>query len=151
MPAKPALLRAIVARRRVARPTPYGVPVTAKFRIGLHDGLRTHLRAGEICADEGVVAIALHARTVEQHYAGDARWAAIGELKEHVTSIPVLGNGDIWEAADAVRMMRHDRLRRRRHRAGLPRPAVAVRRSASPCSPGRPVPAVALARVRHSA
>ena len=52
------------------------------------------------------MAIAVHARTVEQHYAGDARWDAIGELKAHVTSIPVLGNGDIWEASDAVRMMR---------------------------------------------
>ena len=90
-------------RRRRRRRRPYGVPVTAKFRIGLHDGLLTHLRAGAICADEGVVAIAVHARTVEQHYAGDARWDAIGELKAHVTSIPVLGNGDIWEAADAVR------------------------------------------------
>ena len=80
VPAKPALLRAIV-RAAVAAAAPYGVPVTAKFRIGLHDGLLTHLRAGEICADEGVVAIAVHARTVEQHYAGDARWEAIGELK----------------------------------------------------------------------
>jgi nifR3 family TIM-barrel protein len=104
VPAKPALLRAIVGAA-VAAATPYGVPVTAKFRIGLHDGLTTHLRAGRICADEGAVAIAVHARTVEQHYAGDARWDAIGELKAHVTTIPVLGNGDIWEAADARRMM----------------------------------------------
>ena len=106
VPAKPALLRAIVAAA-VAAASPYGVPVTAKFRIGLHDGLLTHVRAGLICADEGAVAIAVHARTVEQHYAGDARWDAIGELKAAVTSIPVLGNGDIWEADDAVRMMRH--------------------------------------------
>ena len=134
VPARPALLRAIVAAA-VRAAAPYGVPVTAKFRIGLHDDLVTHLRAGEICADEGVVAIALHARTVEQHYAGDARWDAIGELKAHVTSIPVLGNGDIWEATDAVRMMRHDGVRRRRRRARLPRPAVAVRRPASRCSP----------------
>ena len=49
--------------------------------------------------------IALHARTVQQHYSGEARWDAIGELKQAVGSIPVLGNGDIWEAADAVRMM----------------------------------------------
>jgi nifR3 family TIM-barrel protein len=105
VPARPALLRAIVAAT-VRAATPYGVPVTAKFRLGLHDGFLTHLRAGAICADEGVVAIAVHARTVEQHYAGGARWAAIGELKEHVTSIPVLGNGDIWEATDAVAMMR---------------------------------------------
>jgi nifR3 family TIM-barrel protein len=105
VPAKPGLLRAIV-RAAVTAARPYGVPVTAKFRMGLHDGLLTHLRAGAICADEGVVAIALHARTAQQHYAGDAQWAAIGELKAHVGTIPVLGNGDIWEAADAVAMMR---------------------------------------------
>ena len=72
--------------------------------------------------------IALHARTVEQHYAGEAHWDAIGELKQAVAAIPVLGNGDIWEAADAVAMMRDDRLRRRRDRPRLPRPSVAVRR-----------------------
>jgi len=105
VPAKPALLRAIV-RAAVSAAAPWGVPVTAKFRIGLHDGFRTHVRAGEICAEEGVVAVAVHARTVEQHYAGDARWDAIGELKSRLTSIPVLGNGDIWEASDAARMMR---------------------------------------------
>ncbi len=105
VPAKPSLLRAIV-RAAVTAAAPYGVPITAKFRIGLHDGMITHLRAGEICADEGVVAIAVHARTVQQHYAGDARWDAIAQLKAHVASIPVLGNGDIWEAADAVEMMR---------------------------------------------
>ncbi|MET0145309.1 MAG: tRNA dihydrouridine synthase DusB [Ilumatobacteraceae bacterium] len=105
VPAKPRLLRAIV-RAAVGAATPYGVPVTAKFRIGLTDRMMTHLVAGEVCADEGVVAIAVHARTAEQHYAGQARWDAIGELKVHVTTIPVLGNGDIWEAQDAVAMMR---------------------------------------------
>ena len=105
MPARPRLLAAIV-RAAVDAASPFGVPVTAKFRMGLTDDLLTHLRAGEICADEGVAAIALHARTVQQHYAGDARWDAIAELKSHVTSIPVLGNGDIWEATDAVAMMR---------------------------------------------
>ncbi|MGI9053971.1 MAG: tRNA dihydrouridine synthase DusB [Ilumatobacteraceae bacterium] len=105
VPARPRLLRAIV-QAAVSTAEPYGVPVTAKFRMGLHDGLLTHLRAGEICRDEGIVAIALHARTVQQHYAGDARWAAIAELKAHVDGIPVLGNGDIWEAGDAVAMMR---------------------------------------------
>jgi tRNA-dihydrouridine synthase len=62
-----------------------------------------------ICADEGVTWIALHARTVEQHYAGDARWEAIGALRAAVRGagheIPVLGNGDVWEARDAVEMM----------------------------------------------
>src|SRR5262245_2293246 len=105
VPARPALLQAIV-RAAVGTAAPYRVPVTAKFRMGLHDGLLTHLRAGTICENEGVAAIALHARTAQQHYAGDARWDAIGELKAHVTSIPVLGNGDVWEATDALAMMR---------------------------------------------
>jgi nifR3 family TIM-barrel protein len=104
VPAKPALLRAIV-RAAITAATPSGVPVTAKFRMGIDDDLLTHLRAGEVCADEGVTYIALHARTAQQHYAGDARWDAIGELKAHVTDIPVLGNGDIWVAADALTMM----------------------------------------------
>jgi nifR3 family TIM-barrel protein len=104
VPAKPALLRAIV-RAAITAATPSGVPVTAKFRMGIDDDLLTHLLAGEVCADEGVTYIALHARTAQQHYAGDARWDAIGELKAHVTGIPVLGNGDIWVAADALAMM----------------------------------------------
>jgi nifR3 family TIM-barrel protein len=104
VPAKPRLLRAVV-RAAVRAAAPYGVPVTAKFRMGLWDDLRTDVETGRICADEGVHWIALHARTVEQHYAGGARWDAIGELKRAVTGIPVLGNGDIWEAADAVAMM----------------------------------------------
>jgi nifR3 family TIM-barrel protein len=102
--ARPELLRAIL-RSAVRAAAPAGVPVTAKFRMGLFDDWPTHVRTGEICAEEGVAAIALHARTVEQHYAGDARWEAIAELKETVGSVPVLGNGDIWEAHDAVRMM----------------------------------------------
>ncbi|HZI44004.1 MAG TPA: tRNA-dihydrouridine synthase, partial [Ilumatobacter sp.] len=104
VPAKPRLLRAVV-RSAVLAARPYGVPVTAKFRMGLWDDLRTDVETGLICADEGVHWIALHARTVEQHYAGEARWDAIAELKRAVDGIPVLGNGDIWEAADAVEMM----------------------------------------------
>ena len=127
VPAKPALLRAIV-RAAVAAAEPYGVPVTRQVPHGPPRRLLTHLRAGAICADEGVVAIALHARTVEQHYAGDAHWDAIGELKAHVTTIPVLGNGDIWEAGRRRGDDAGDRLRRRRRRPRLPRPAVAVRR-----------------------
>ena len=105
VPAKPNLLRAIL-RAAVGAATPYNVPVTAKFRKGLFDTLPTFLSTGKIAADEGITAIALHARTAEQHYAGQADWSAIGELKAAVSSIPVLGNGDIWEAADAVAMMR---------------------------------------------
>ena len=105
MPAKPNLLRLIV-RAAVKAAEPYGVPVTIKFRKGLYDTLLTHVHTGRIAAEEGVSAIALHARTAEQHYAGTADWNAIGELKAAVPEIPVLGNGDIWEASDAVAMMR---------------------------------------------
>jgi nifR3 family TIM-barrel protein len=105
VPAKPNLLRAVL-RAAVTAAEPYGVPVTAKFRKGLFDDLLTFVQTGRIAVDEGVAAIALHARTAEQHYAGDADWNAIGELKAAVPEIPVLGNGDIWEAADAVEMMR---------------------------------------------
>ncbi|MCE9622262.1 MAG: tRNA dihydrouridine synthase DusB [Actinomycetia bacterium] len=105
VPAKPNLLRAIV-RGAVSAAAPYDVPVTIKFRKGLFDSLLTYIATGRIAAEEGVAAIALHARTAEQHYAGTADWNAIGELKAAVPEIPVLGNGDIWEASDAVRMMR---------------------------------------------
>ena len=104
VPARPALLREIL-RAAVRAASPFGVPVTAKFRMGLFDDWLTYIQTGRICADEGIAAVALHARTVEQHYSGTARWDAIGELKAAVPEIPVLGNGDIWHADDAVRMI----------------------------------------------
>lgn len=83
------------------------VPVTVKMRIGIDDEHPTFLDAGRIAAAEGVAWVALHARTAAQHYAGNARWPAIAELKAHLapTGVPVLGNGDIWEPADALRMV----------------------------------------------
>ena len=104
IPVKRKLMRAIL-RQAVAGAAPYGVPVTCKFRIGIDDNLITFLDTGRAAAEEGVAMIALHARTVEQHYSGNARWEAIGELKAAVPEIPVLGNGDIWEASDALAMM----------------------------------------------
>ncbi len=82
------------------------VPVTVKFRVGIDDNAITFLDAGRIAEDEGCQAVALHARTAQQLYSGHADWHRIYELKQAVTSIPVLGNGDIWEADDALRMMR---------------------------------------------
>ncbi len=82
------------------------VPVTVKFRVGISDDAITFLDAGRIAEDEGCRAVALHARTAKQLYSGAADWHRITELKQAVTSIPVLGNGDIWEAGDALRMMR---------------------------------------------
>jgi nifR3 family TIM-barrel protein len=102
LPVRTALLRNIV-RAAVAAAGP--IPVTIKFRMGVDDGLLTYLDTGRIAEEEGVAAIALHARTAEQLYSGTARWDAIAALKVHVTSIPVLGNGDIWEAHDALAML----------------------------------------------
>ncbi len=103
IPLKPNLLRAIV---RAAVGAAGGVPVTIKFRIGVDDGLETFRDAGRIAADEGCAAVAMHARTAAQLYDGEARWDAIAELVGRVRTIPVLGNGDVWEAWDALRMMR---------------------------------------------
>jgi nifR3 family TIM-barrel protein len=103
IPVKPNLLRSIV---RAAVRRAGDVPVTLKFRIGIDERLTTFLDAGRIARDEGCVAVALHARTAAQLYDGEARWHAIGELVQAVPEIPVLGNGDIWEAWDALRMMR---------------------------------------------
>lgn len=102
IPLKRNLLRAIV---RAAVQAAGPVPVTIKFRIGVSDDLSTFLDSGRIAEDEGCRAVGLHARTAAQLYDGEARWSAIAELKQQV-SIPVLGNGDIWEAEDALRMMR---------------------------------------------
>jgi nifR3 family TIM-barrel protein len=82
----------------------YGVPVTMKTRKGIDENHLTYLDAGRIAEEAGCAAIALHGRTVAQAYSGQADWDAIGELVAHV-SIPVLGNGDIWEASDAVAMI----------------------------------------------
>ncbi|NUK55699.1 tRNA-dihydrouridine synthase, partial [Streptomyces lunaelactis] len=82
-----------------------GLPVTVKMRKGIDADHLTYLDAAKIAEEEGVQAVALHARTASEFYSGHADWSAIAKLKETITSIPVLGNGDIWSAADAVRMM----------------------------------------------
>ena len=82
-----------------------GIPVTVKFRIGIDDAHHTHLDAGRIAAEEGAAAVALHARTAAQRYSGTADWEQIALLKQHVTTVPVLGNGDIFDADDALAMM----------------------------------------------
>lgn len=81
------------------------IPVTVKFRIGIDDSHHTHLDAGRIAAEEGAAAVALHARTAAQRYSGTADWDQIAALKAHVSGIPVLGNGDIFDARDALAMM----------------------------------------------
>ena len=103
LPFKRALLDRIL-RAAVGAAEPYGIPVTMKTRKGIDDENLTYLDAGVIAQDAGCAAIALHGRTAAQHYSGAADWGSIARLKDLV-AIPVLGNGDIWEAADATRMM----------------------------------------------
>ncbi|MDH3498798.1 MAG: tRNA-dihydrouridine synthase, partial [Acidimicrobiia bacterium] len=93
-----AILRAAVANSK-------GTPITIKVRTGLDNRHLTYIETGRIAEEEGIAAISLHGRTAQQLYSGDANWDAIRRLKQSVTSIPVLGNGDIWEASDALRMM----------------------------------------------
>jgi nifR3 family TIM-barrel protein len=81
------------------------IPVTVKMRKGIDDQTLTYLEAGRAAQDAGAAAVALHARTAEQLYSGRADWPAIQRLREVVTSVPVLGNGDVWAATDALDMM----------------------------------------------
>ncbi len=91
----------------VKEAAPYDVPVTVKMRKGIDDDHLTFLRAGRIAAEAGVAWVALHARTAAQMYGGRADWQAIGQLVAELAplGVPVLGNGDIWSAADAQAMM----------------------------------------------
>lgn len=104
IPYKRRLFEAIV-RAAVQNAAGREVPVTVKMRIGIDSEHITYLDAGRIAEDCGVAAVALHARTAIQHYAGAADWECIGRLKQAVTTIPVLGNGDIFAASDALAMM----------------------------------------------
>jgi len=103
LPWKRTLLAEIL-RSAVTAAARHDVPVTMKTRIGIDPEHQTYLDAGRIAEASGVAAIALHGRTAIQGYSGTADWDSIARLVEHV-SIPVLGNGDIWEAADALRMV----------------------------------------------
>jgi nifR3 family TIM-barrel protein len=93
-----------IVRAAVANAGP--IPVTVKMRIGIDDEHRTYLDAGRRAADAGVAAVALHARTAAQRYSGTADWSAIARLRDALPAeLPVLGNGDIFSAADAVAMV----------------------------------------------
>jgi nifR3 family TIM-barrel protein len=102
LPWKTNLFREIV--ERAAKASEH-IPLTVKMRKGIDADHLTYLDAGRIAEDAGVAAVALHARTAAEFYSGTADWSAITKLKEAVTSVPVLGNGDIWSAEDAERMM----------------------------------------------
>jgi nifR3 family TIM-barrel protein len=101
LPLHRVLFAAIVGRAVRAAGT---VPVTVKMRMGIDEESLTYAAGGRVAAEQGAAAVALHARTAEQLYSGTARWSAIAHLKSIVTTVPVLGNGDIWVADDGVEM-----------------------------------------------
>ncbi|MBE8526588.1 tRNA dihydrouridine synthase DusB [Amycolatopsis sp. H6(2020)] len=104
LPWKRDLFEAIVttAVREASRAQ---IPVTVKMRKGIDEDHLTFLDAAKTARDAGVAAIALHGRTAAQHYSGQADWDAIAELREAIPDVPVLGNGDIFSAEDAARMV----------------------------------------------
>ncbi|WP_189168107.1 tRNA dihydrouridine synthase DusB [Pilimelia anulata] len=104
LPWKRRLFGQIVSEA-VKAAAPAGVPVTVKMRIGIDDEHQTYLEAGRIAEEAGAAWVALHGRTAAQRYSGQADWEAIAKLKQEL-SVPVLGNGDIWEAEDALEMVR---------------------------------------------
>ncbi|MEY5145003.1 MAG: hypothetical protein RL745_370 [Actinomycetota bacterium] len=111
LPWKTPLFRAIVAAavRNAVRSDGTRLPVTVKMRVGVDEQHITYVDAGLAAAEEGVAWVALHGRTAAQLYAGVADWEPIGQLVQLLQphGVPVLGNGDIWTARDAVRMIEH--------------------------------------------
>ncbi|GAA1117853.1 tRNA dihydrouridine synthase DusB [Nesterenkonia jeotgali] len=104
LPWKTRLFESIVATA-VREASKANIPVTVKMRKGIDEDHLTYIEAGRIARDSGVAAVALHGRTARQHYSGQADWSAIAALRESLPDIPVLGNGDIWSAEDAVAMV----------------------------------------------
>ena len=104
LPWKTDLLQEIL-HRVVSVCNPAGIPVTAKFRVGIDEDHQTFMQAGHIAQEEGCAAVTLHARTTAEYYGGHSDWSRIGELVEAL-NIPVFGNGDIWGADDALAMFK---------------------------------------------
>ncbi len=102
LPWKLGLFREIVERAVQAAGA---LPLTIKMRKGIDSDHLTYLEAARAAEGAGVSAIALHARTASEFYSGHSDWSAIARLKDTITSVPVLGNGDIWSGADGVRMV----------------------------------------------
>ncbi|WP_309080518.1 tRNA dihydrouridine synthase DusB [Zhihengliuella sp.] len=105
LPWKTDLFRAII-KSATDEAAKGGIPLTIKMRKGVTEDHLTALDAGRIARDHGVAAVTLHGRTTGQFYSGQADWAAIKELRDALPDVPVLGNGDIWTAEDAIRMVR---------------------------------------------
>ena len=104
LPWKSELFASIV-KAAVTEASKKDIPVTVKMRRGIDEDHLTFLDAGRTARDLGVAAVALHGRTTRQFYSGTAVWDDIARLREALPDIPVLGNGDIWSAEDAIAMV----------------------------------------------
>ncbi|MDK8337568.1 tRNA dihydrouridine synthase DusB [Gardnerella vaginalis] len=104
LPWKTDLLQEIL-HRVVSVCDPAGIPVTAKFRVGIDENHETFMQAGHIAQEEGCAAVTLHARTTAEYYGGHSDWSRIAELV-NALDIPVFGNGDIWGADDVLAMFK---------------------------------------------
>ncbi|GHT83361.1 tRNA-dihydrouridine synthase [Actinomycetota bacterium] len=110
VPLKPQLYREIV-HAAVSTATEHSsdgkkIVVSAKFRTGLDSEHINYLDTAKIAIDEGVDALTLHARTAKQYYSGESDWEAIKTLRSQTVGvIPVFGNGDVFSAEDAWRML----------------------------------------------
>ncbi len=101
-----ALMGDLPLARRIVRAVKsrLTIPLTVKFRLGLDDGRQNFLDLGKMCEDEGVAAVAMHARTARQMYTGRADRRRLAELKRHL-AIPVVGNGDVATPQDALDLL----------------------------------------------
>lgn len=79
------------------------IPITGKMRLGWSENQRNYLEVARIIAENGASLLAVHGRTRDQAYGGQADWGAIAEICQAV-SIPVLGNGDVRTVADVARL-----------------------------------------------
>jgi len=97
---EPDLAREIVETVRAA----VKIPLTVKFRLGWDDDSRNAVEFGQMIEAAGANAVTVHGRTRQQLYSGKADWSFIAKVKKAL-SIPVFGNGDVFEPEDALRLL----------------------------------------------
>ncbi len=97
---EPELAKEIVETVRAS----ISIPLSVKFRLGWDDESRNAVQFGEMLEAAGVCAVTVHGRTRQQLYSGKADWSFIAKVKKSL-SIPVFGNGDVFEPEDAARLL----------------------------------------------
>ena len=100
-------LAASILDASVRAASPYHVPVTVKFRKGWDETTVNCVSFASMCRDHGAAAVTIHARTRDQMYSGAADWEAISAVASELkgSGVPVFGNGDVKNGADAIRML----------------------------------------------